>query len=432
MKKKILIISYSYPPANAPAAQRPFSLAKHSDPSKFDVYVLTCGNADSSMGFDTDFDADLPGVTLLKVDAFLGKKASNLRVHSIVAKGNMSSKAKLKSKLFQIASSFLIPDKAIFWLPKAYAYFRKNKEFLKSIDVVFSTSPLFSNHLAARYVKKRYKKVTWITDIRDFHYIEHIEYKKMLSRSIHKKLEKKVLKKADYITVVSDVMKQKFEKKYPQYASKFHLVYNGYDVSDFKDLQIEELSGEILDIFYAGSFYGGVRTPVPLFELLDAAFDKQLIKPEKVNVYIAGTMDPHLEQAIKKYKSSQCLIYLGRIPRGEVLERLTQTHLLWLIIGHSKLHSIGVPIKLYEYMSARRPIVCFGPHTAEPCTVVKDNKLGWVIDDQNDPIDIQLTKLEEIINSFKKGTLQKPLELDTIKKFNRSQQAEKIISLISE
>ena len=428
MKKKVLIVSYSYPPSNAPAAQRPYALAKYLDKSKFEVFVLTCGNADSSMGFDTSFDANLPNVTLLKVDAVLGNKASAMRAHKSTQKENLGIKAKLKSKLLGIASSFLIPDRAVIWLPKVYAYFRNNKEFVKSLDVVFSTSPLFSNHLVAYYIKKRNKNITWITDIRDFYYTEHIESKKKNFKSVHKRLERKIFKKTDYISVISEVMKEKFEDKYPNYLRKFHLVYNGYDSSDFEGLHIDELSGDTLDIFYAGSFYNGVRSPVPLFELLDAAFKKKLITPDKVKVYIAGTMDAHLEEAVKSFKSSKCLVYLGRIPRSEVLERLTKTHLLWLIVGHTKLHSIGIPIKLYEYMAARRPIICFGPHKAEPCMVVKDNNLGWVIDGQADEMDMQLEKFEQILGSFKDGTLQKPKELASILKFNRAQQTEIITS----
>ncbi|GEQ87205.1 hypothetical protein ULMS_27130 [Patiriisocius marinistellae] len=430
MKKKFLIISYSYPPANSPAAQRPYALAKYLDKSKFDVFVLTCGNADSSMGFDDGFDENIKNVTLIKVDDFLGKKASGIRNHRTVA-SNAGIIAKIKSKAFVTARTMLFPDRAIFWLPNVYKYLKNNPIFLDSIDVLFSTSPLFSNHLAALYIKKRNNKLKWIADIRDFHYIEHIEHKSILLGLLHKTVEKKVLKKTDYVTVVSEIMKQKFENRYPKYASKFNLLYNGFDLDDFRQLDIKPLTGDTLDIFYAGSFYSGVRTPVPLFKLLDIVFEEKIISPENIKVYIAGTMDEHLSLEINKYKSAKCMEYLGRIPRSEVLYRLTNTHLLWLIIGHTKLHSIGIPIKLYEYIAAKRPILCFAPHTAEPANVVRENNLGWVIDDKADAIEIQVNNFKDIVASFKKGTLQQPLSIDALKKFNREQQAEIIARLIN-
>ena len=37
VKKNVLIISYSYPPSNVPAAQRPYTVAKYLNKDVFDV-----------------------------------------------------------------------------------------------------------------------------------------------------------------------------------------------------------------------------------------------------------------------------------------------------------------------------------------------------------------------------------------------------------
>jgi hypothetical protein len=50
--KKVLIISYSYPPSQAPAAQRPFYLAKYLNKEIWEVHVVTPKFSDSSMGHD--------------------------------------------------------------------------------------------------------------------------------------------------------------------------------------------------------------------------------------------------------------------------------------------------------------------------------------------------------------------------------------------
>ena len=79
-KKNILIVSYSYPPANAPAAQRPFSIAKHIDKEKFNVTVITCSNPESSLGFDENFSNVIKGVKIIKIKDLINRNTiSTLR-----------------------------------------------------------------------------------------------------------------------------------------------------------------------------------------------------------------------------------------------------------------------------------------------------------------------------------------------------------------
>ena len=83
MKKKVLIISYTYPPANVPAAQRPYVIAKYLDKTKFEVSVISCGNSDSSLGFDEHFNEELENVNLIKIDAPFASKSNALREHKM-------------------------------------------------------------------------------------------------------------------------------------------------------------------------------------------------------------------------------------------------------------------------------------------------------------------------------------------------------------
>src|SRR5690606_39089025 len=50
--KKLFIISYSFPPSNAPAAQRPYTIAKYLGREGYNVSVLSCSNQDSSLGLE--------------------------------------------------------------------------------------------------------------------------------------------------------------------------------------------------------------------------------------------------------------------------------------------------------------------------------------------------------------------------------------------
>ncbi|MGJ8665817.1 MAG: glycosyltransferase [Patiriisocius sp.] len=421
IKKNVLIVSYTYPPSNAPAAQRPYAIAKFLDKQKFNVTVLTCGNADSSMGFDASFNPELPDVTLIKVATLFGNKTADLRKHKTVA-ANASLKTKIKSKIFNLGTSMLVPDKAIFWLPNVKRFLKFNNSIITDTDIVFTTSPMFTNHLIGRYINRRNKDIIWAADFRDFHFLENISYLKGIKRYLNKRLEENILRNATIVLFISNAMKDIYATHYQDLNPKMKVLYNGFDLEDFKDLNISPVKNNKLTIFYAGSFYGGVRSPVPLFNLLDTVFLRGILEVKDVEVVIAGTLEETLEEELRGYTSYKCLNFIGRVPRSEVLSRLTTSTLLWLIVGEKVTHYTGVPIKFYEYMAARRPVINFAPHKSEPTKIISENNLGWSIDVAVNNIEDQVAIFSEIANAFKSGKLDRSLSPELLDKYSRKHQ----------
>lgn len=429
--KSVLIISYTYPPANVPAAQRPYAIAKYLDKTKFNVSVITCGNADSSMGSDATFNEELKDVNLIKIDAPFGSKSGALREHK-TAKNKKGIKSLFKSKLLNVLSASVVPDRGIIWYPSVLKYFKKNRDFLQKFDIVFTTSPFFTNHLIGKHIKSKNSKIRWIVDVRDFHYVEHLEYAKGLKRFLNRRIENLTFKNASTIVFISNAMKDVYASFYKEYSNKMKVVYNGFDLEDFDDLTIEKVKTEKLTIFYAGSFYGGIRSPLPLFKLLDAVFEANLLRPEEVEVKIAGTLEQELIDQINDLKSSFCLNFIGKIPRSEALDILTKSTLLWLIVSKKITHYTGVPIKLYEYMAARRPIINFAPDKSEPSAMILENNLGWNFDEDEHSLELMLDRFKEIIEAFKNGTLNNSLSDNLLDKYSRKHQTVIIESLIND
>ena len=100
-KKKILIISYSYPPSNVPAAQRPYAVAKYLDKSKFDITIITCGNPDLFWGVNKGFNPELQEVKLLKIDSLLSPSSYSF----MRDKSSMNKRSLLWIKSFFTKSS---------------------------------------------------------------------------------------------------------------------------------------------------------------------------------------------------------------------------------------------------------------------------------------------------------------------------------------
>jgi len=422
-KKKILIISYSYPPANIPAAQRPYSIAKYLDKKKFDVTVLTCGNQDSALGFDSNFNEKLMDVKLIKIN---GIKIPVKR--NIAKKGKLKKQkftAKIKQFIVKILSVFLIPDKAILWYPAVLKYI-KNNNF--DYDIVFSTSPAFTNHLiASKIIKKESNKnIKWISDFRDYHYLHNKKNQSLFQKFINKRLEKNVIKNTDKITFISKAMKEEYAKHYKNHSSKFYTIYNGYDISEYTENKIP-LQNDTLSIFYAGSFYKGVRDPMPLFNTLENLLNEGYIQPNKVKIEIAGNFEQELINQIESLKIYNNINFLGQIPRSEVLKKYKTAHLLWLIVGDEISHFTGVPVKFYEYLLSGRPIINFGPLESEPAKIINDLKIGWNFTNNNLTYNIELFK--EIIDKFNKNLLNVSLDNKLIEKYSRKNQTKELEKL---
>lgn len=421
-KKGVLIISYGYPPFNAPSVQRPYTLAKYLDKDKYTVTVLTCPNADSSLGFDPTFDENLPDVKLLKVAAKFGSKISGLRV-SGETKKKKSLLTALKKRAFTLGASIIFPDKAIFWYHNAKNYLNKHPELLAAQDVVFTSSPVATNHVLGRYVQKKDSTIKWVAEFEDYHYLESMSHKKTILASLHKRLEKMILKKADEVTFVSKTMCNNYAKAYPKHQDKFSVVYNGFDTDNYKQLTFQQLEQTPLTIMYAGSFYKGVRAPFPLLELLDASFKAGLLKKEEVVVKIAGNFEEELLTQAKQYVSFDCVQFLGRVPRAEVLKMYTNAHLLWLIVGKKVEHYTSVPLKLFEYLAARRTILNFAPQQSEASAIIDAYHLGTNFDVHSEASEALQNKFFKILTQFKNNELSEPLASQEIEIFNRKQHA---------
>ncbi|NMH25348.1 glycosyltransferase family protein [Flavobacterium solisilvae] len=375
MKKNILIISYSYPPLNVPAAQRPYALAKYLDKSKYNITVITCKNPMSYLGFNKCFNPTLDNVSVIKINSYIGSSKKNVSNNSVnIKKGSFM--ASIKKSIFDFAQKLVFPDRGMFWYPKVKGYLKKNKELLKHTDVVLSLSPMINNHRIARYVKRRSDRIKWIADFSDFYYVDGWVNKTGIKAFLHKRLEYSIIKEATSISFVTKTMQKAYQKFYPQHWDKMHCSYNGFDRSDFIDSP-KYSDNDKLTFFYAGTFYNGLRSPLPLMQLLDKAFEDNLLTKDEVQIQIAGNIDEEQKQVMRDYKSYCCVDFLGNLPRTEVLQYMCKTTFLWLIVANIKSHYQTIPIKLFEYIAAKRPIVNFAPIISESSQIIQEKNLGY-------------------------------------------------------
>lgn len=437
MKDKLLIISYSFPPSSSPAAQRPYFFAKYLEKRGIKTIVVVPAVFDSSLGKLNEKDFTKEKFDLIHTKNLSLSALRDIKNETIIARSKKQKntwKSKIKTFLYRSVSGLAYPDKGFVWIP--FAIWSINKLLKKNnISTIYSTSPLLTNHIIALYFKI-FKKIHWVVDIRDYHYIENYEFSSKLRKYFDKWFERIILRKSQASLFISESMREEYVARYPFIKDKSYAVYNGFDIKEFENKflgdRIRETSSLI--IFYAGSFYKGIRSPKPLLLALEYLIERNEIKAHDIIIKIAGNFEKSLISEIENLKAFKCIEFLGIIPRDQVLNLAVDAHLLWLIVGEKKSHYTGFPVKGYEYIGSRRPIMVFTPSGSEPEKIIKELNCGKRFSNVEEPDDIELNAklFLQFYKDYKSGKLNNRLILNEkkMKKYTRQFQAEQLEGIL--
>jgi glycosyltransferase involved in cell wall biosynthesis len=425
MKEKLLIISYSFPPDNVPAAQRPYFMAKYlSEKTQLETIVLTTENSLSSLGKSKW--ADLDNLRIVYTSSAGSRGTDQSANHTLLNRKSTPFKKLLQS----LSRELLIPDKAIHWLFKATRTAQKILKEEPGIKYIYSTSPSFVNHLVAKRIKGK-SGVKWIADFRDFYYLNNIEDAKFFFRKfIDKRLERTILQNADLLNFTTRNMFNEYLKRYSFLEKKSEIVYNGFDEGefDFNGISVKR-AGNKLIIFYAGSFYKGVRSPAPLLNALEKLLELKGLSADDIEIRIAGNIPDEIFEEFKGYKIYPSIVLLGIIPRKQALQEMMNAHFLWLIIGSEKAHYFSFPVKGYEYIAARRHILNFAPPNSEAERIINELQCGTTFRIEAADYDENVYKIGELFDLFKTGTFDKPIHIDNglLQTYTRQYQANQVL-----
>ncbi len=424
MRPTVLIVSYSFPPANSPAAQRTYYFAKHLPTHDIHPVVLTTSKNISSLGYGQSMSFG----TMEVIDT-----AGGARVNHDNLKDRKNSRQIISNSIIKKAiAQLLIPDRGIIWLRQALKLGSTYLENNHDVACVFASAPSFTNLIIACILSKRFNKKL-ILDFRDFYYTNASQRRIFPLYFLDKWLERLFIKRADHLIFISKRMKKKYDQQYSINQSQSSLIYNGFDNNDYKKDSMAVPSPDILQILFAGSLYLNTiheRNIFLLLDLLAQLHDAGRIDIQKIRIDIAADMPSEYMAKIKEHKLGPIVNILGIISRDEVLIKMNQANLLLHILGNSKEGMSAIPIKTFEYMATQKPILFFIPKESEIDEMAVEHKLGYIcylgasFAEQN---------IREIERAYKEIILDKKTFLSNstqIEKFKREYQAGELAEII--
>ena len=425
-KKKVLIITYYWPPAGGPGVQRWLKFVKYLPDFNIEPIVYCPSNANYPI-LDTTLQNEVsPSLTVLKQPIKEPYKLAQLfsKKSKTISKGIIAEKNKqslMERLMLFVRGNFFIPDARKNWVKPSYNYLSTYiLDF--NIDTIITSGPPHSLHLIGLKLKENHS-VNWIADFRDpwttIGYHKQLKLTKA-SKNKHKALEKKVLNNADKIIVTSPSTKTEFEGITSQ---PIHVITNGYDN--------EKVVVNTLDKKFTLSHIGSLlskRNPEVLWKVLSELMIEETRFAEDFQLNLIGEVGKDVIQSIKTNGLSGSLNYIGYVPHNKAIEFQKKSQLLLLIEINSEDTKAIIPGKLFEYMVANRPIVAIGPKGADVASIITKTNTGQFFN--YDDYDALKNSIKQYYKAYTENNLKtNPIGLQG---YSRQQLTKKLADLINQ
>jgi glycosyltransferase involved in cell wall biosynthesis len=421
--KKILLIAHNFPPLISPQSLRWFYLSRELVKRGYKIDVLTIRMPDRFVDLLDMIPEGLqayrtfPGPFFYSTFKYARKSPAGEGV-KIPPKPSPLWRmlSRIRSQIDKNLNMLLVPDIYSEWLPFAL---KKGQRLVKEkrYDILISSSEARVCHLIGYFLKKK-SGTPWIADYGDpWIYPVTTFYEPDLKKKIVEKIERKLLKRMDAITVAADGMRELYKERYPFLAEKrISVIAQGYDPDIFSQVQAQIPSR--FRVVYCGSFYKNLRDPIPFMRAIEGLDKKD------IEVIIAGRIHEFADTLKKEFKNGM-ITYQGFLEHRESLSLQKGANVL-LNIGN--VTDIQVPGKIYEYIGARRPILCLKGNDRDPSAgIIMRYNRGIVAENRKEDIQEGVTKLYEL---WQKNVLDTHFNLDEIEEFTWRRRAEAVSDLI--
>ena len=239
--KRVLIITYYWPPTGGSGVQRWVKFAKYLPSEGWQPVIYTPENPEQ-LAVDHSLEAEIPEDTeIIKTHItepyelykrFL-KRSGHSKEAVEVNPVNAQNKSLAQKAAMWIRGNLFRPDPRCLWIRPSVRFLKKYLEE-HPVDLIVSTGPPQSMHLIGRRLAEE-TGLPWIADFRDpwtkIFYFKHLAMTKATERW-HHRMEKKVLDDATSVVAVSPLVQQEFQA---MTQTPVELITNGYDECDFPD-----------------------------------------------------------------------------------------------------------------------------------------------------------------------------------------------------
>lgn len=273
--------------------------------------------------------------------------------------------------LYKFQEFFGIPDLEITWYKSALKTSKKeiNDEMP---DVIISSSPYVTSHLVASRIKKKYD-IPWIADFRDTWSNNPAYPFSKLRKKLDTYFERKIIARADLITTVSSIYKDKLKEIHNHDP---FVIPNGYTTLSKNNNYLKK---ESINIVYTGTIYEGYQNFPEFLKGIKYGLENNFYKEKDINVNFYGRYISKLEQKINELGLEKIVSQNGFVEREKAFFYQSSSDLQLFFNWEGEKNGGLSHLKLYEYFGSMRPImVCGKKEDKVNQNIVQSSNAGYV------------------------------------------------------
>jgi len=381
--KRVLIITYYWPPGGGAGVQRWLKFSKYLPENGWQPVIYTPENPEVP-ALDASLEKDIPEEcevirTSIKEPYSFYKRFTGRGKDEKVNAGFLDEGRKpgLKDKIaVWIRGNFFIPDARRFWIRPSVKFLEK---YLKEnpVDVIVSTGPPHSMHLIALGLKQKLD-IPWIADFRDpwtgIDFYNQLMLTRYADRK-HHRLERTVLQKADRVVAVGWESARQLKALG---GRDVDVITNGFDEDDIgipdngekkhNDKFVIRHIGAINRDRNHENFWRAVKKLKD-----DNPFDKRVV------IELIGKSDASVRESVKRYELEDTVRFISYVPHSETGRMLQTADLLYLPINNTPNAKAILTGKIFEYIASGTPVLGIGPKDGDAAKVLNDCGAGVMV-----------------------------------------------------
>lgn len=378
--KRVLVITYYWPPAGGAGVQRWVKFTKYLREFGWEPVIYTPSNPQPGPE-NRELEKELPeGIEVIKtkicepyaVYRKLTGGASTQITELSAATGKVSWKKRIS--LF-IRGNFFIPDPRCGWVRPSVTFLKK---YLKEhpVDAVVTTGPPHSMHLIGLALKRR-TGIPWVADFRDpwtkMFYFKDLRMLPWAERR-HERLEQQVIDEASAVISVASQVRDDFRNRS---KGRVELITNGYDSSDFDGPEPDRDTAH-WRVVQTGNI-GADGNPRLLWKILgEMAADIPEVR-EKLQIRLCGKLGAGVAESLEAAKVMQNTVLRGYVSHDETVLEQRSADLLLLPLREGVEGGKIVPGKTFEYLAARRRILGIGDAYGSAAQILSQTGSGKML-----------------------------------------------------
>jgi len=359
--KKVLVISYAFPPIGGGGVQRSAKFVKYLRKFNWNPVVLTVANP-SVPTVDEALFLEIPkDLTIYKAFTLEPSYAHKKKFtpSTIPAKGN------LKQSIKKIITNLMLPDIQILWWPglalKLIQVLRKEKP-----NCIFVTAPPFSSFVPVVFIGNIFK-IPVVLDFRD-EWAYCRDQMENLSQSLYaikidRYFEKYCVSNSVGFTAASESYVEDISHRYNLINKKNGLcITNGFDEDDFKDHRLSNHKyDEVINVVFSGTVWKGTSLKNFIF-VLEKIISNNKILRKLIKIKIFGRIvDSELEYFQSDTIRESIEIH-GYIDHKHLVKEIMAADILLMAITDSPGANKIILGKTFEYMATGKHIFALIPN----------------------------------------------------------------------